>query len=213
MGNETEDSNSNSWLPRMPRFRKPDGSVEWRQVGDMFIPGNVFDSQTSQWRPQGMVAGVAGSLVPGGGVLTEALYANRNNIRMPNFSGVSNPLSGLGSWLAGRTGRVREDRGFLGPTARPTAERPTVPNFAGVDNWGTAQQPAPTVDPNYRMPGVSDYRSRTPGSAANTVSGAWQRRGFNQNADDSLAWAGSPGAMSENMIETRFGLRPLLREK
>lgn len=91
-------------LPTMPSFREANGRFDWRQLGDMFIPGDVWNSRTNEWRPQGMVAGVAGSVVPFGDVAVEALYANRDRFRMPNMPNFRNPFSGFGNWLRGRTG-------------------------------------------------------------------------------------------------------------
>lgn len=205
MGDDTE--SRNSWLPRMPRFRRPDGRVDWRQMADMVIPGNVWDSHTQQARPIGMVAGVLGSYVPGGGALTEAIYANRDNIRMPNFSGIGNPFGGLGQWLSGRTGRAREDRGFLGPTARPTADRPTIPNFANNDNWGTTQPQAPSRDPNFRMQGVSDARAPSP-----TRGGTWRRTGPGGRWNSDNGGMGNLNSAVDEMQE-RARWIPTLRAK
>ena len=91
-------------IPTMPQFREPDGRLDWRQIWDMVIPGNAYDSRTNQWRPQGMVAGAVGQIVPFGGMAVEAIYANRDRFRMPNMPNFRNPFSGFGNWLRGRTG-------------------------------------------------------------------------------------------------------------
>ena len=147
-------------IPTMPQFRESGGGWDWRQIADMFIPGDVWNSRTNQWRPQGMVAGAVGSVVPFGGMAVEAIYANRDRFRMPNMPNFRNPFSGIGNWLSGRTGRVTEDRGNLGPSARNPMwpSRPSLPNFAGNDNWGTANPDQ--RDPNWRMPGVHDAGPR-----------------------------------------------------
>lgn len=149
-----------SWKPRMPQFREEGGGIDWRQIGDMLIPGDVWDSRANEWRPQGMVAGAVGQVVPFGDLAVEALYANRDRFRMPQMPNFSNPFSGMGDWLRFRTGRVTEDRGNLGPSARNPMwpSRPSLPNFAGNDNWGTANPDQ--RDPNWRMPGVQDAGPR-----------------------------------------------------
>lgn len=137
-----------SLVPTIPSFREPSGGWDWRQIADMAIPGDVWNSRTNQWRPQGMVAGIADSIVPFGGMAVEAAYAGRNSFRNP-----------LGDWLSARTGRG--DRGNLGPSARNPMwpdPRPTLPNFAGSDNWGTANQNQ--RDPNWRMQGVQNAGPR-----------------------------------------------------
>lgn len=91
-------------IPTMPQFREPDGRLDWRQIWDMVIPGNAYDSRTNQWRPQGMVAGAVGQIVPFGGMAVEAIYANRDRFRIPNMPNFRNPFSGFGNWLRGRTG-------------------------------------------------------------------------------------------------------------
>lgn len=91
-------------IPTMPQFREPDGRLDWRQIWDMVIPGNAYDSRTNQWRPQGIAAGAVGQIVPFGDVAVEALYANRDRFRMPNMPNFRNPFSGFGNWLRGRTG-------------------------------------------------------------------------------------------------------------
>lgn len=151
-------------IPTMPQFREPDGRLDWRQIWDMVIPGNAYDSRTNQWRPQGMVAGAIGSVVPFGDVATEAIYANRDRFRIPNFR---NPFSGFGNWLRGRTGNsadigrgVDTPEGFYRDRQRMYDEamnnpRPTSTerwvrgnNDAAsqqfVDRWNNANRPRPT---------------------------------------------------------------------
>lgn len=91
-------------IPTMPQFREPDGRLDWRQIWDMVIPGNAYDSRTNQWRPQGIAAGAVGQIVPFGGMAVEAIYANRDRFRIPNMPNFRNPFSGFGNWLRGRTG-------------------------------------------------------------------------------------------------------------
>lgn len=147
-------------IPTMPQFRESGGGWDWRQVFDMFIPGDVWNSRTNQWRPQGMVAGAVGSVVPFGDMAVEAIYANRDRFGMPNLPNFRNPFSGIGNWLSGRTGGVTEDRGNLWPSARNPMmpSHPSLPDFAGNDNWGTAN--LGQRDPNWRMPGVQDAGPR-----------------------------------------------------
>ena len=148
-------------LPTMPQFRERNGRIDWRQVADVFLPGDVWNSRTNQWRPQGMVAGVADQLVPFGGLAVEALYANRDRFGMPQMPQFRNPFRGVGDWLGFRTGRVTEDRGFLGPSARnpmmPSGSA-RVPDFASQDNWGTREGSGTGPFAGWRMPGVMDAR-------------------------------------------------------
>jgi hypothetical protein len=51
--------------PRMPQFREADGRMDWRQIADMFIPGNVWNSRTNQYRPLGIASGVTGLPIEG----------------------------------------------------------------------------------------------------------------------------------------------------
>ena len=186
------------FFPTMPEFRESDGSIDWRQVADMFIPGNVWESRQNRWRPQGMVAGAVGQVVPFGDMAVEALYANRDRFRMPRMPQFNNPFSGMGDWLRFRTGRVTEDRGFLGPSARnpmmPSGPS-RVPDFASLDNWGTARPQQPAVDPNYVMPGVDPGRpqgTRRPSMADIHFNGRLD--GFNERADAFMAAMHRPQA-------------------
>lgn len=154
-------------IPTMPQFREPDGRLDWRQIWDMVIPGNAYDSRTNQWRPQGMVAGAVGQIVPFGGTAVEALYANRDRFRMPNMPNFRNPFSGFGNWLRGRTGnsddigrgvdtpesfyRDRQrmyDEAMNNPSPTSTERWVRGNNDAAsqqfVDQWNNANRPRPT---------------------------------------------------------------------
>jgi len=154
-------------IPTMPQFREPDGRLDWRQIWDMVIPGNAYDSRTNQWRPQGMVAGAIGSVVPFGDVATEAIYANRDRFRMPSMPNFRNPFSGFGNWLRGRTGNSADiGRGVSTPESfyrdrqrmydQAMSNQPPTSterwlngsNDASgqqfVDSWNNANRPRPT---------------------------------------------------------------------
>lgn len=99
-----------NWFPQMPQFREADGSLDWWQIADMVIPGNVWDSQTNQVRPRGVVAGLASSAFgPIGGAVVEGTAG----MQMPNMPRFGNPFRGFGNWLSSRTGRDR----YVGPAA------------------------------------------------------------------------------------------------
>lgn len=92
----------------LPEFREADGRFDWRQMLDMVIPGDVYNSRTNQWRPVGMAAGAAtmlGGPLAGAAVEGGAWLAN-NRPTMPNFSNpfsnMSNPFSGMSNPFAGR---------------------------------------------------------------------------------------------------------------
>ena len=154
-------------IPTMPQFREPDGRLDWRQIWDMVIPGNAYDSRTNQWRPQGMVAGAVGQIVPFGGMAVEAIYANRDRFRIPNMPNFRNPFSGFGNWLRGRTGnsddigrgvdtpesfyRDRQrmyDEAMNNPSPTSTERWVRGNNDAAsqqfVDQWNNANRPRPT---------------------------------------------------------------------
>lgn len=154
-------------IPTMPQFREPDGRLDWRQIWDMVIPGNAYDSRTNQWRPQGIAAGAVGQIVPFGDVAVEALYANRDRFRMPNMPNFRNPFSGFGNWLRGRTGnsddigrgvdtpesfyRDRQrmyDEAMNNPSPTSTERWVRGNNDAAsqqfVDQWNNANRPRPT---------------------------------------------------------------------
>lgn len=154
-------------IPTMPQFREPDGRLDWRQIWDMVIPGNAYDSRTNQWRPQGMVAGAIGSVVPFGDIATEAIYANRDRFRMPSMPNFRNPFSGFGNWLRGRTGnsddigrgvdtpesfyRDRQrmyDEAMNNPSPTSTERWVRGNNDAAsqqfMDQWNNANRPRPT---------------------------------------------------------------------
>ena len=140
-------------IPTMPQFREPDGRLDWRQIWDMVIPGNAYDSRTNQWRPQGMVAGAVGQIVPFGGMAVEAIYANRDRFRIPNMPNFRNPFSGFGNWLRGRTGNSDDiGRGVDTPESfyRDTSTERWVRgnNDAAsqqfVARWNNANRPRPT---------------------------------------------------------------------
>lgn len=154
-------------IPTMPQFREPDGRLDWRQIWDMVIPGNAYDSRTNQWRPQGIAAGAVGQIVPFGDVAVEALYANRDRFRIPNMPNFRNPFSGFGNWLRGRTGnsddigrgvdtpesfyRDRQrmyDEAMNNPSPTSTERWVRGNNDAAsqqfVDQWNNANRPRPT---------------------------------------------------------------------
>ncbi len=156
-----------SIIPTMPQFRESGGGWDWRQVADMFIPGDVWNSHTNQWRPQGIVAGAIGSVVPFGDIATEAVYANRDRFRMPSMPNFRNPFSGFGNWLRGRTGNSADiGRGVDTPESfyrdrqrmydqamnnqPPTSTERWLngSNDASgqqfVDSWNNANRPRPT---------------------------------------------------------------------
>lgn len=67
-----------------PQFRQPGGGVDWMQVADLFIPGNVWNSRTDRFRPLGIAEGLTG--IP---VDTAAQFARW-------ASNQSNPFEGVG---------------------------------------------------------------------------------------------------------------------
>ena len=119
-----------SFWPEMPRFRQPNGRMDWRQVADMFIPGNVWNSRTDEWRPRGVAAGVASTAF---GPLAGALVENSDRFRMPRMPDFSNPLQGLGNWISGRTGRstMPDFSGSFGRISDDAARRGVMPDFSG----------------------------------------------------------------------------------
>ena len=153
-------------IPTMPQFRESGGGWDWRQIADMFIPGDVWNSRTNQWRPQGMVAGAVGQIVPFGGTAVEAIYANRDRFRMPNMPNFRNPFSGFGNWLRGRTGNSNDigrgvdtpesfyrdrqrmyDEAMNNPSPTSTERWVRGNNDAAsqqfVDQWNNANRPRP----------------------------------------------------------------------
>lgn len=79
---------------QLPEFRESNGNIDWRQILDMFVPGDIYNSRTNQWRPIGMAAGAAsmfGGPLAGAAVEGAGWLGSRAAPHMPQFS---NPFSG-----------------------------------------------------------------------------------------------------------------------
>ena len=124
--------------PRMPQFREADGRMDWRQIADMFIPGNVWNSRTNQYRPLGIASGVTGLPIEG------AVAFGR---------GAGSFLQSIGRGGRNLFGGRGGDRTGLGPTL-PRGPRFSG-DFAGQDNWGTREPPSARVD-GWQMPGTEE---------------------------------------------------------
>ncbi len=146
----------------LPEFREADGRFDWRQMLDMVIPGDVYNSRTNQWRPVGMAAGAATML---GGPLAGAAveggaWLSNNRPTMPNFR---NPFSGMSNPFAGRERRVREYRGDLGPTRMGPSNYTGPSSFGEQDTFGT-RDPNAVADisqgqvPGFRMQGFQQQQ-------------------------------------------------------
>lgn len=115
--------------PQMPQFRESDGRLDWRQMLDLFLPGNWWNSRTNQYRPLGIASGVTGLPIEG------AVAFGR---------GAGNFLQSIGRGNSGAG-----DRSWMGPSM---ATRPTLPDFVGQNIWGTQNPNQRVVD--WQMPGT-----------------------------------------------------------
>lgn len=119
----------------LPQFRESNGNVDWRQVLDMIIPGNVWNSRTNEYRPIGMAAGaasmlggpLAGTAVELGGQLRDGLP----QMHMPQFN------FGGGGQQNGRS--VREPLRYADDTA-------AISNAAASHAPGPWRNQAPMSD-------------------------------------------------------------------
>jgi len=134
-----------STKPQMPQFREGNGRWDWRQMLDMVIPGNVWNSHTNQYRPLGIAQGLTGIPIDTG------LGAVRN---AGSFLGsIGRNLGGLFS-QGSPVGRG--DRTYLGPTSfGPTnaVGLMSQPGFAGRNTWGTLPTTSGRVE-GWQMPGT-----------------------------------------------------------
>ena len=131
--------------PQMPQFRESDGRLDWRQLADMVLPGNWWNSRTNQYRPLGIASGVTGLPIEGavafgrgvGGAARSGMDFLRGIGRggrggreaaMPDFSNsfgrINNDMAG---WRGGR-------------------------NFTDIDNSRIAQEARNTVS------NIEDFR-------------------------------------------------------
>ena len=139
----------------LPQIREPGGGVDWRQILDFVIPGNVWNSRTNQARPIGMAAGVASMI---GGPLAGAAVELGAQLRghMPQMPRFSNPFAGIGQQQAMPRGRaVREPLRYAddttaisnaaaGHTAGPWAQQAPMSGerIASLERAMGAQQPS-----------------------------------------------------------------------
>lgn len=128
--------------PQRPQFRDPNGRLDWLQIMDMIVPGNVYNSHTNQFRPLGIAQGMTG-------IPVDTAYGIGSSLGGA-FRGGADFFRGLG-----RGGRRYEGNPRLGPTPYRGSDW-SPPDFAGQDNWGTRQESPQQPDPNWRMPGVRD---------------------------------------------------------
>lgn len=100
----------------LPQIREPGGGVDWRQILDFLIPGNVWNSRTNEYRPIGIASGVA-SMV--GGPLAGAAVELGGSLRghMPQMPQFGNPFSGMGQNGSVRGRAVREPLRYADDTS------------------------------------------------------------------------------------------------
>lgn len=120
----------------LPQIRESNGNIDWRQLADFIIPGNVWNSRTNQYRPIGMAAGAA-SMV--GGPLAGAAVELGGQLRghFPQLPRFGNPFSGMSSGVP----RIR----VVG--SNPPSYRNNLPSVNVVPRWNDAGASRPDVDP------------------------------------------------------------------
>ena len=121
----------------LPQIREPGGGIDWRQILDFVIPGNVWNSRTNQYRPIGMAAGAASML---GGPLAGAAVELGGSLRghMPQMPRFGNPFAGMG-------GSRVPSPSMYGPRRSDNLPRTNV-----IPQWGETGASRPTLDPRVR---------------------------------------------------------------
>lgn len=117
----------------LPQIREPGGGVDWRQILDFVIPGNVWNSRSNQYRPIGMAAGAASML---GGPLAGAAVelGGQLSSHMPQMPRFNNPFAGSGTPSPGRERAVVPQWPQDSPPSRATV--------AAMERAMGAQQPS-----------------------------------------------------------------------
>lgn len=116
-----------SLFPQMPQFREPNGSIDWRQMADMVLPGNWYNSRSNEWRPLGIAQGLTG-------IPVDTLAQIGQEIGPAARSGAN--------WLGSRLGRFGSNPSMLGPIALGGKPRqPTVDAFGNrLDDIGVSRE-------------------------------------------------------------------------
>jgi hypothetical protein len=140
--------------PQMPQFREPGGGWDWRQMADMILPGNWWNSRTNQYRPLGIATGVTGLPIEGAVALGRGVGnlartgANffgglRPSATMPSFrntfgNDINNISEGYRHVGVGRQGMFDRD---VANISQRNADEPTFGAGAYVIPQGPGSRP------------------------------------------------------------------------
>lgn len=166
MGNPIDD------LRQQARTSNPfHRGFNWRQAIDLIVPGNIYNNDSREWRPQGMAAGALQSVTGMPATISDRLFGA---FRSGQNNGLGDRTS-LGPVRPSGTAQAPVDAfgNTLGQTRTPVAQGERTDAFGNVVGGGATG--------DYRMPGTGGER---PQRNTSTQLGAGQRFGSQMSFAD-----------------------------